>query len=417
MPDMIFKKVLPSCLHLCWIFLLIFGFIGNSCKKFQIDFPEISGLQKIEDYEGGFLYKTNSGKFHVISLNGNYLQMGRQYGYLLGGLMKEYHQEVEKILREAGISESQMNSFALSYYNMQPYPFKQMMDGMAMTSKLSVSQQRFVCSSMSMMYEVWPGCSSIQVWKNYSKDRKMICGRNWDAQKGRFDHLGKYLVVVLFNPGTHAQSVAEFNYVGSFSPQTLINEKGIYLDAHACQLLDTISFPGRLPAGYLLFSFLLNSTNMDDLSRYFSSTRPAVSLLVNAAVAEHACCFQWPTFDLHKREADSAGLLVSTNHFIGYPKEWPLLPIPKDPEKAAYTIQRFDNLMELAWQNKGGIDAEKMMTLMELTIPNRGAAFPDNDPRYETYYQIVTVPQDLIWYVKAVNYSGWEKIPLIELFR
>ena len=53
---------------------------------------------------------------------------------------------------------------------------------------------------------------------------------------------------------------------------------------------------------------------------------------------------------------------------------------------------------------------------MDITISNGGATFPDTENQYATFYQIVTVPEDLVWYVKARNYSDWEKIPLNDLF-
>ncbi len=399
-----------------WIIFLLLFIAIFSCKKNSVEFPEISGLQKVETFEGGFLYKTNSGKFHVISLNGTYRQMGRQYGYLLRGLMADYYQEVEQIMLASGISTGQMNAYSTTFYALQPYPFKQIIDGMSENSGLGTLRQHIVCSAMSMMTEVWPGCSGIEVWNEYSLNRKMICGRNWDALKGRFDQLGKYLVVVVYNPGTYVQSVAEVNYAGSMAPQTLINEKGLYLDLHSCLLSDSSFLPGRLPAGYLLFSFLLNSTNMSDISRFFTSTRPGVSLLVNAASPTDSYCFQWPTYGLQQREPDSAGLLVATNHFVNYPSEWPVLPIPEDPEKAAYTVQRYHNLINLAWQNKGNIDAGKMMNIMDVTIPKGGATFPDTENNFATFYQIVTVPEEIVWYIKARNYSNWEKIPIKDLF-
>ena len=399
-----------------WLFLLAFFTLLYSCKKSSVEFPEITGLQKVETYDGGFLYKTNSEKFHVICLNGTYRQMGRQYGYLLRDLMADYYNEVERISLATGISNSQMNAYSTTFYANQPYPFKQIMDGMTETSGLGILRQHIVCSAMSMMLNLWTGCSGIEVWDKYTKDGKMICGRNWDAAKGRFDQLGKYLVVVIYNPGTYVQNVAEVNYAGSISPQTMMNEKGLYLDLHSCQLSDTSYLPGRLPSGYLLFSFLLNSTIMEDLSKFFTSTRPGASLLVNAASNTESYCFQWPTYALQQREPDSAGLLVSTNHFVNYPLEWPVLPLPTDAEKAAFTVQRRDNLLNLAFQNKGNIDAGKMMDLMELTIPQGGATFPDNEPGYATFYQIVTVQQDMVWYLKARNYSGWEMIPMKDLF-
>ncbi len=41
-------------------------------------------------FEGGFLYKAE--KIHVAQLNGDYKEMGRQYGYLLKSQIESYYE-------------------------------------------------------------------------------------------------------------------------------------------------------------------------------------------------------------------------------------------------------------------------------------------------------------------------------------
>lgn len=72
--------------------------------------------------------------------------------------------------------------------------------------------------------------------------------------------------------------------------------------------------------------------------------------------------------------------------------------------------------MNLGKQNKGSIDANKMMEIFDTTIPDGGASFPDSSP-FETYYQIVTVPSELTLWLKAPGYSGWEQANLKALFQ
>ena len=66
----------------------------------------------------------------------------------------------------------------------------------------------------------------------------------------------------------------------------------------------------------------------------------------------------------------------------------------------------------LCYQNKGRLDANKMMEILDIELPAGGTTFPDFNHRFGTFYQIVTIPGELTWYVKVPGYSGWEKIAL-----
>ena len=392
------------------LFILLIA--TSACRKTVGEFPEVSGLVQVDNYENGLLYRTSSGKFYVLQLNGPYILMGKQYGYLMSGMMSDYYNEVIRIMTSSGLSMQEIITNSEKFYFTMPQPYRDLIDGMAETSGLGKQKQQIIASSTIMMDEKFPDGSGLMVFKSYTKNRKMGCGRNWNTTAGRFETLGKYLVVVIYRPSPYVNSVAELSYLGSTSPQTMLNEKGMYTDIHSCTISDTTVVPGRLPEDYQLFSFLLNCSTLTNLAQYFQSAKPPVSLIVNAASDSEAICFQWPTYSIQQRVHDSAGLFVSTNHYTDCPPDWYLLPVPDNPENAGYTVERRENLLTLCYQNKGRIDANKMMEILDVALPVGGATFPDINRRFGTYYQVVTLPGQLQWYVKVPGYSGWEQIAM-----
>src|SRR4030042_1543283 len=48
-------------------------------------------LEKVSEFEGGRLYR--AGKIYVAQLNGDYREMGRQYGGLMKSQIKQFYEE------------------------------------------------------------------------------------------------------------------------------------------------------------------------------------------------------------------------------------------------------------------------------------------------------------------------------------
>ena len=57
-----------------------------------------------------------------------------------------------------------------------------------------------------------------------------------------------------------------------------------------------------------------------------------------------------------------------------------------------------------------------MMRIFETLIPDGGPSFPTDNPSIETVYQMVARPAERVLYLRALDYSGWERIELGEVF-
>ena len=373
---------------------------------------ETGALNKLGTFEQGTLYQTagEAGKFFVVNLHGSFHEMGRQYGYLLKNQLNEFYAAATQQLLNSNqnITQEALNEVAKSGYQTQPNYLQDLIRGMSETSGMPLQQQKVSASLFGFLF----GCSSIDAWGNYSTDGSVVVGRNWDTERGVFDGYAKYLTVVVYNPVGYASSIAEINYVGCVGFQSGMNSHGIFLDLQNGQLADTAVYGERTPGAFLLFDFLLNSTTLNQVDKLFQTTQPNMGLIINAANAEKATVYEWATYDT-KTRTSADGLVASSNHFLN--SSWTGLQAVPVGVHGGFSKERQKNLMNLGEQNKGSIDAAKMMEILDTTIPNGGPTFPD-DSVYETYYHIVGVPRELTVWLKAPGYSGWEQIDLKSLF-
>ena len=103
------------------------------------------------------------------------------------------------------------------------------------------------------------------------------------------------------------------------------------------------------------------------------------------------------------------GIMAFSNYYLN--PQWSF-EIPSD-EKSWFGITRRNNLLSLAENSKGKIDAKKMCKIMETPIANGGAMFET-----ETVYQIVYDAQNAELFIKIVDdlTSSWTCIELSTLF-
>lgn len=379
--------------------------------------PAPPDLISVASFEGGTLYQTTgaggAGVFKVLLLKGDWRQMGRQYGYLAGEQMAQFYNLAAAYLtRTRRWSYEDLRRLGQYAYDLQFAYARQLIEGMAETSGMSMERQRIVASLMGGLF----GCSSMDAWGDYTGGGPLVVGRNWDTVRGPFDGYGRFLTVVVYHPPAPQRSVADINYVGSISMQTGMNDAGLFLDLQNGEMSDPRTYE-RTPGSFQLFSFLLNCTRADELEASFRTTPANMGLIINTAAAnpvgrDHpASVYEWATYDVKQRTGD--GLLASSNHYID-PSWRGLRPVPPGPA-GGFSRERLQNLLDRGQQYKGSIDAQRMMQIFDTTLPAGGPTFPDDSP-LETYYQIVATPADRILWLKARGYSGWEKIPLGPLF-
>ena len=132
-------------------------------------------------FEGGYRY--NAEKLHVVQLNGDCRQMGRQYGYLLKSQIQSYYQKAINEHPPWGGNWSRENAedFAMGNYANYPDRGKERLNGMAETSGLSMDQLVLIdqYTELFVVSEVF-GCSSMAVWGDYTADGSVVQARNED---------------------------------------------------------------------------------------------------------------------------------------------------------------------------------------------------------------------------------------------
>jgi len=389
-----------------------------------------SNLVPVATFEGATLYTTaaatGEGTLHVIRLCGSFRQMGRQYGDLLGTLMREFYEVAVNgyLITQKGMTYGSILQTAQSYYDKQPQYAQDLISGMAETSGLSMDRQKMMASLMYQLFVAIDlssaACSTLMAWSDYTGGGPMVIGRNWDTLPGPFPDYAKYLTVVAYNPVGYANSLAEVNYAGFVACQTGMNKAGIFIDYQSGSLSDP-SIGDRTPGPYHLFSYLLNYTSLDQIDRAFNDTLPEIAAIINVADATRAYVYEWATYARKRRLVDPErpgpgpdGLLVATNHFVDL--SWTGMPIILNGFLGLYTKERRVNLLARGEQFKGVIGPSKIMYIFDRTTaadPDPGPCFPDHG---NTVIQVVAVPAHLELWVKARGYSDWQLIHVGSLF-
>ena len=394
--------------------LLLLLTASSACGGSSSDTPP---LDFVESYEGGNLYRTRgeggSGRFDVLELRGDWREMGRQYGYLMRNQMAEFYTAaVDGYLLDpngAGLSYEELREYAEMVYGFQ-FPYVQeLIGGMSETSGLGEERQRITSNLMGLLFEA--GCSSMDAWSDYTAGGPLVVGRNWDTGRVIFRNYSKFLAVVVYNPASGQNSVADINYAGSISMQSGMNSRGLFIDLQNGELSDRATRPVT-PGSYQLLSFLLDYGSVDEVSRAFDATAVNLGLIINAADSSSASVFEWsPTAGVRRRTG--GGLLASANHFVDPAWPPPLVTGDAVPYGAAgaFSRERYDNLLSSGEQAKGRLNREGMMEIFDRVISEGGPSFPDL-----TMYHLVALPVERAVWIKAPQYSGWEKVDLGALF-
>ena len=152
-------------------------------------------------------------------------------------------------------------------------------------------------------------------------------------------------------------------------------------------------YDSRVPRGRRAFQLLLEASTLDEIESFFKTTKANFAYIVGVADGQTARCFEWPVFEVKRRESHSRlGLTVLTNHFTEF--SWGL-PRPDD-KRFWMTRTRRQNLLTLAKHFKGSINDKVMKDIMDTRIEDLGATTD------MTVYQLVVVPE---------RYELWFKLP------
>ncbi|WP_287490706.1 hypothetical protein [Methanothrix sp.] len=138
------------------------------------------------------------------------------------------------------------------------------------------------------------------------------------------------------------------------------------------------------------------------------STRPDSSWIVNVAGPDKAYSYEMNLYETKRREGPDQ--IAAANHFLD--PTWHIEISDED------SLRRYTNLLNLSEENKGSIDASKMMEIRDVLIEDGGATFLHytmGGMNFSTNHQVVFVPQTRILWMKTAE-QPWQEVNLSSLF-
>lgn len=363
----------------------------------------------ISTFEGGYLH--NAEKIHVVQLNGDYKQMGRQYGYLLRPQIESYYQKTinEHPPWRGKWSREDAEAFARGNYENYPERAKEIFNGMADTSGLSIDQlilidqytELFVVSAIF-------GCSSMAAWGDYTVDGSVVQAKNEDMPEF-FKEFNDSLVVVIYNPKDGSHSVASVCNAGQVRVMNAINDAGLVNTTNQAPFIEPLDMSmTRIPLFINHLMFLLDSGSLSEFESALLDYLPPAPINGTASDAESAFSYEVSPSRVVVRHSDQEGLTAETNHY-----EDPSWDVPEEQRQRddwKESEERRDNLLALGETYKGTIDAEVMMAIFDTPKIQGGATVHD------TTYQVVAVPSQLKIWVNVPDYQNWVMVDLKPLF-
>ena len=362
----------------------------------------------MESFEKGS--RSQRGKLNILDLRGTWREMGRQYGALMAAeLAHIYSEAIEKRLLASAPDPQMMRQQAEKFFTNYPFIFKETLRGIAETSGLTFDQVKLVnaLEVIASMALSSPQCSGIAAWGDYVNG-PLVYGRNYDYLPW-FKELDNDITLACFHPADGSLATSVVGYAGEIYAVNGMNEKGLFLELNnGMPSGGALWYDSRVPAVTELFSFLLQSSTLDEMESFFQTTKANYAYIVGVADGQTARCFEWPVFEVKRRESHSRpGLTVLTNHFTEF--SWGL---PR-PDDATFwrTRSRRQNLLTLAKHFKGTINEKIMMDIMDTRIEDLGATTD------MTLYQLVAVPERFELWFKIPERQEWTKIEMRELLQ
>jgi len=366
----------------------------------------------VAEFEGAKLYA--AGKFRVLELSGTFRQMGRQYGHLMSGPLKEMYGEVVSQYAKNGVacSDTSLDDFASQLFRLYPRPLQELAEGMSETSALTLNKIAVLNEFFDYYLKCHDhpesgdggNCSAISVWGTYSKGGAVVMGRNFDFPPF-YRAFNKYITVVAYNPSDASNSTAVITFPGQIGSIQAFNSRGLVLEnnnGNSCG--DAARYFGkRIPSMPKDLVAMFEHSTYDGLDAALMTSRIHYPLIYNIGFPGGAANYEMTTSEVKRRQGQD-GLLVGTNHFVS--PGWPPPP-PKYQDGIKESTSRYDNLQALARKHKGAIDASTMMEILDVPGDKGGATSKDR-----TIYQFVAVPAELKIWLKALTYCDWTEVDL-----
>ena len=377
------------------VLLLAFCLIVSFGFSALAEETPLSRSDAAETFEQG--RKAVRGDIKVVDLHGTWREMGRQYGALMKSELIDLCEFLDIIIDYSIGNTAKADSIVKTQTKQTPYRIAQFFEGAAETSGLTVEQLQKV-NAVERIGGL-PHCSAAIAWKDYAAD-KLIIGRNYDYSEA-FALLHNDIAVTVYHPADGSLATATVGYVGEIYAVNGLNEKGIFLELNNGKPSANIKSPdSRVTGTTMLFSVLFEADELDDLDLFFNTVNCSSSYIINVADRNEGRSYEWCPVGVKRVDGD--GLLVSTNYYV-HP-DW-LFATPSD--SASWEgLTRRANLISLCEADKGRIDPEAMMRIIETPLENGGAM------NKLTVYQLAVEPETLTLWLQIVGGSAWTRIDL-----
>lgn len=366
-------------------------------------------------FENGQAVPTASGTYWVLDLAGTWMEMGRQYGGLMGPELRRFHEELTTDLLERGFPEQEMVTTWDAVQELYSWQLQDLLLGISQTSGLSLEQT--LTLNFGMMYlaqavlggEPPAACSGIAVWDGYTEDGGLIFGRNWDISREAMSRYMRYLAVAVFHPD-QGYPFANIHPLGNVYLETGMNSQGVFIELNNGEYSDPEYYEDREDTTSILVRALNQSANVEEAVDMLKNIPADISYILQIADETHAVSLERPTFDARVRQPDDNGLVIAYNSFVPpYPAHWegrvnPPKPVEIDP--------RYENMLELARSPtyKGQFTPWSMQKYLEVPVEDGGAFHAG------TVLQVVAVPADRTIWIRGCDYSDWEMVHLADYF-
>ncbi len=375
-----------------------------------------SQLLPMAAFQGGTAYKTSDHIYWVLSLNGTWREMGRQYGGLVREDLRQFYQEITEDVAARGIDKKEQLKVAKEFAGSLNDNLRELMTGISETSGLNEDEVLLLNAGMvniadAVLGPVAPSaCSGLAAWGSYTPDGSVVFGRNWDIDRASMKQYMKYLSVVVFNPDS-GNSFANVHPLGNIYLETGMNNKGLFLELNNGVYSDTNIFEDRENSVSTLVSVLNQCNTIAGATAYLAAVPADMSYIIQIADGKECISLERPTFGSRVRRSEQNGVLAAYNSFVPpYPQEWQdKVTAPRSPKEDP----RYQNLLNLANSKEfyGRLNSEGMKKLLDIQMQDGGATHKGS------VLQVVAVPKDLRLWIRGLDYSDWQEVDLKGLFK
>ena len=381
--------------------------------------PDIPGLVPVATFDEGRSYRASIGGYPVLSLKGNWREMGRQYGALLSKELREFHTAISADLEARGLKPEHLEQMRATFETYTP-EMKDLIEGMSETSGLSFEDHMLLDASFYLLPNLVitaaqsaSSCSGIAVSGPRTTDGTLYFARNWDMTPTAMRPYLRYIALIAFNPTDGGLAFANIRPIGQVYVETGMNEAGVFVELNNGSASDPNSNPEARFSVASLFDFLRTSNSLDDMIRNLTTTKMDASYIIQAASADRAVSVEIPTFDARVIE-EKDGALYALNNFTR-PTYAPWKgKIVELPDNAHDDRQVALDAMFASPEWRKGVNLNTVKAMMDRTLDKGGPVV--EGPTFGTVLQVIAIPKDLRVLFRGYGYSGWADVDLKALF-